>query len=90
MKDIMSFWLDLDVAGFRVDAFNHMFEDPQFRDEPTNSWANENTYDYTTHIYTKDLVYFGQIEKFNFVNYFVELIYIARSIRYDISIPKTY
>lgn len=56
MKDVMTYWLEKDVAGFRVDAFNHMFEDSQFRDEQINDWANENTYDYTTHEYTKDLV----------------------------------
>jgi alpha-glucosidase len=34
MYDVMRFWLDKGVAGFRLDAVPSLFEDPQFRDEP--------------------------------------------------------
>lgn len=36
MKDILRFWLDLGVDGFRVDAIWHMSKDAEFRDEPLN------------------------------------------------------
>ncbi|HEX4774272.1 MAG TPA: alpha-amylase family glycosyl hydrolase [Candidatus Saccharimonadales bacterium] len=35
-KEIMRFWLDRGVDGFRVDAVSFMAKDPQFRDEPLN------------------------------------------------------
>jgi len=34
MYDMMRFWLDKGVAGFRLDAVPSLFEDPQLRDEP--------------------------------------------------------
>lgn len=53
----MTYWLEKGVAGFRIDAFNHMFEDQKFLDEEINPWITDpNAYDYTNHIYTKDLV----------------------------------
>lgn len=55
MESVLAFWLDRGAAGFRLDAINHMFEDAELRDEPVNSWAQPDTYDYTDHIYTKDL-----------------------------------
>lgn len=54
MEDILGFWLSKGAAGFRLDAINHMYEDKEMRDEPVNSWAQPDTYDYTDHIYTKD------------------------------------
>nr|XP_023020900.1 maltase 1-like isoform X1 [Leptinotarsa decemlineata] len=57
MKDILRYWLDQGVDGFRVDAVPYLFEDPHFRDEPLayghNSYDvnNKNCLD---HIYTKD------------------------------------
>ncbi|CAH0388137.1 unnamed protein product [Bemisia tabaci] len=36
LKDIMKFWLDMGVDGFRMGAVAHLIEDPQFRDE--NPW----------------------------------------------------
>lgn len=57
MEKVLSFWLEKGVAGFRIDAINHMFEDAKFRDEPRNEWNTDpNSYDYLNHIYTKDLV----------------------------------
>lgn len=53
----MTFWLDLGVAGFRIDAVPHLFEDTQNRDEPLshNPDVTPDDYDYLNHIYTKDL-----------------------------------
>lgn len=36
MKDIMRFWLDRGVDGFRVDAVRFMGKDPAFQDNPKN------------------------------------------------------
>ncbi|HEY9712402.1 MAG TPA: alpha-amylase family glycosyl hydrolase, partial [Chroococcales cyanobacterium] len=34
MYDVVRFWLDRGVAGFRLDAIARLFEDPQLRDNP--------------------------------------------------------
>lgn len=34
--DVIRFWLNRGVDGFRVDALPYLFEDEQFRDEPYN------------------------------------------------------
>jgi alpha-glucosidase len=34
MSDIMRYWLDRGVAGFRLDAIGALYEDPQLRDAP--------------------------------------------------------
>jgi alpha-glucosidase len=36
MMDVMKFWLDKGVDGFRVDVMWHMIKDGQFRDNPPN------------------------------------------------------
>jgi alpha-glucosidase len=36
MLDVMRFWLDKGVDGFRVDALWHVIKDEQFRDNPLN------------------------------------------------------
>ena len=57
MADVLNFWLETGVAGFRVDAVNHLFEDDQFLDEPRNPEVeNPEDYEYNLHIYTKDQV----------------------------------
>ncbi|XP_065090958.1 maltase A3-like [Ochlerotatus camptorhynchus] len=60
MKDVLLFWLDLGVDGFRVDSVGCMFEVPadengDFPDEPL-SGATDDTEDfaYLEHIYTID------------------------------------
>ncbi len=40
LYDIMRFWLDKGVAGFRLDAVTSLFEDSQFRDEPYLEGSN--------------------------------------------------
>lgn len=37
IKDVMRFWLDLGVDGFRVDAVYWMAKDPFFRNDPVNT-----------------------------------------------------
>src|SRR5919202_5371873 len=36
MLDVLRFWLDRGVDGFRVDAVHHLFEDAALRDNPAN------------------------------------------------------
>ena len=36
MLDVLRFWLDRGVDGFRVDAIWHLVKDPEFRDNPAN------------------------------------------------------
>jgi alpha-glucosidase len=36
MLDVLRFWLDRGVDGFRVDAIHHLFEDERLRDNPPN------------------------------------------------------
>lgn len=57
MTNVLNFWMNKGVSGFRVDAINHMFESSNFEDEPRNIYNNDpDSYDYVDHIYTKDLV----------------------------------
>ncbi|XP_058449982.1 maltase 2-like [Malaya genurostris] len=56
MKEVMRFWLAKGVAGFRIDAVNHLFEVEDFRDEPeTGTDRDPLSYGFTHHYYTKDL-----------------------------------
>ncbi|XP_058984695.1 maltase 2 isoform X2 [Musca domestica] len=56
MDDVITFWLDKGVSGFRVDAVNHLFEDPELKDEPLSGKIQDrSSHLYTEHIYTKDL-----------------------------------
>ncbi len=43
-KDILKFWLDRGVAGFRFDAITTLFEDPQMRDDEVLKDKNGNSY----------------------------------------------
>ena len=57
MKDVLKFWMDRGVEGFRVDAILHLFEDEQLRDEPKSNIPNvpEDEWLYLDHIYTRNL-----------------------------------
>ncbi|MGZ9165881.1 MAG: alpha-amylase family glycosyl hydrolase, partial [Anaerolineales bacterium] len=56
MLDIMRFWLDRGVDGFRVDVIGLIMKDPLFRDEPPNpAWNGVNPFASLQHIYTANL-----------------------------------
>ncbi|HEX6270563.1 MAG TPA: alpha-amylase family glycosyl hydrolase [Anaerolineales bacterium] len=56
MLDVMRFWLERGVDGFRVDVIGLMMKDPLFRDEPPNpAWDGVNKYASLQHIYTANL-----------------------------------
>ncbi|KAH8410913.1 hypothetical protein KR222_008912 [Zaprionus bogoriensis] len=59
MLEVLEFWLDRGVDGFRIDAVPHIYEhrnaDGSYPDEPISGWSiNPEAYDYHDHIYTKD------------------------------------
>jgi len=46
----------LGIAGFRWDAVTHMFEDPEWLDEPlSGNDVSPDDYNYLKHIYTQNL-----------------------------------
>jgi len=55
MYDVLRFWLDRGVAGFRIDAVSRLFEDPGLHDDPilpgTNAYGDPNI----DHKYTDNL-----------------------------------
>ena len=56
MLDVMRFWLDKGVDGFRVDVIWMMMKDEQFRDEPPNpDWDGVDPHGSIQHIYTNNL-----------------------------------
>ncbi|HET9588548.1 MAG TPA: alpha-amylase family glycosyl hydrolase [Anaerolineales bacterium] len=56
MLDVMRFWLDRGVDGFRVDVIGLMMKDPLFRDEPLNpAWDGIRPFARLQHIYTANL-----------------------------------
>jgi len=67
MEDVIRFWLDLGVDGFRVDAVIFLLEDVKLRNEPANPTyvdtlncsainnTNKDCYNSLDHIYTKDI-----------------------------------
>jgi alpha-glucosidase len=57
LTDIITFWMQKGVDGFRVDAINHSFEVKDFADEPyINPLGDPTLYTNIDHIYTRDLV----------------------------------
>jgi alpha-glucosidase len=56
MHDVMRFWLDRGVDGFRVDVIWHLIKDDQFRDNPPNPGFAEGMWPYTRllPVYTAD------------------------------------
>ncbi len=56
MLDVMRFWLDKGVDGFRVDVIWLMMKDAQFRNEPPNpNWDGVEPMFSLNHIYTQNL-----------------------------------
>lgn len=57
IKDVLTFWMDRGVDGFRVDAAPHIFEHDDFLDEPFSGDLQAKPYEYSflDHIYTRDL-----------------------------------
>jgi len=59
MKEVLKFWLEKGVDGFRVDAVAFLLEDNQFRNEPINpdfNGSNESDYNSLEHIYTTNVL----------------------------------
>ncbi|UAK23149.1 alpha-glucosidase [Sphingomonas nostoxanthinifaciens] len=55
MFDVMRFWLDRGVAGFRLDAIPTLFEDPGLRNEPESGGIDPFGAPNLRHIYTENL-----------------------------------
>ncbi|XP_052892698.1 maltase A1-like [Anopheles moucheti] len=55
MADMVRFWLDKGIDGFRIDAINHAYEDPQFRDERLIDPSGELIWENLDHEYTQNL-----------------------------------
>ncbi len=45
MYDVLRFWLDRGVDGFRIDVAHLLMKDPQFRDNPPDPAGRSNPYD---------------------------------------------
>ncbi|XP_011184391.1 maltase A3 [Zeugodacus cucurbitae] len=60
MNNVLRFWLDKGVDGFRIDAIYHAFEieadeNGDYPDEPVSGWSEDpQDYGYVRHIYTVD------------------------------------
>ncbi|XP_064535176.1 maltase 1 [Drosophila montana] len=55
MDEVLLYWLQKGVAGFRIDAVIYVYEDEQLRDEPlSGSTSDPNSVDYLEHIYTRN------------------------------------
>ncbi|XP_066994042.2 maltase 2 [Anabrus simplex] len=54
MKDVLRYWVDKGVDGFRVDAVPNMVEDINLHDELISGLVDDpDDYEYLTHIYTQ-------------------------------------
>uniref|UniRef100_A0A2H8TQA6 alpha-glucosidase n=1 Tax=Melanaphis sacchari TaxID=742174 RepID=A0A2H8TQA6_9HEMI len=57
MKEVLKFWLNAGIDGFRMDALPYIMEDDEFKDEPlidSNTKDDNYTYFLLDHIYTRD------------------------------------
>ncbi|XP_021941641.1 maltase 1-like isoform X2 [Zootermopsis nevadensis] len=55
MKNVLQFWLDQGVDGFRMDAVAHLLEDEELRDEPVKDEDSIDEYSQLDHKYTFNL-----------------------------------
>jgi len=56
MLDVLRFWIDRGVDGFRVDATRQLLKDPEWRDNPPNpDWDGVKEYDSLLPIHSADL-----------------------------------
>jgi alpha-glucosidase len=56
MLDVLRFWIDRGVDGFRVDATRQLLKDPDWRDNPPNpDWDRVTEYDSLLPIHSADL-----------------------------------
>ena len=55
MFNVMRFWLDRGVAGFRLDAITTLFEDPHLRDDPPLGGRNAQGDPNLSDVYTNNL-----------------------------------
>jgi alpha-glucosidase len=56
MLDVLRFWLDRGVDGFRVDALRQVLKDPEWRDNPSNpDWDGVKEYDSLLPVRSADL-----------------------------------
>lgn len=53
MWDVIRFWLDLGVDGFRLDVVNWFIKDERFRDNPRKPWGLR-PYDRQVHLYDRN------------------------------------
>jgi alpha-glucosidase len=53
MLDVLRFWLERGVDGFRIDVANFVLKDPQLRDNPPNPTAGTSSYKYLGHYDTQ-------------------------------------
>ncbi|XP_076288788.1 alpha-glucosidase-like [Lasioglossum baleicum] len=64
MQDVLRFWLNKGVDGFRVDAIPHLCEDARLLDEPLTGHTDDpNNYDYTVKKYTQSQPHTYEIVK---------------------------
>jgi len=55
LKDVMGFWMDKGVNGFRFDALKYLFENSSLPDEPfLPGKSNASEYIELNHLYTQD------------------------------------
>ncbi|HRH25849.1 MAG TPA: alpha-amylase family glycosyl hydrolase [Candidatus Paceibacterota bacterium] len=61
MSEVIDFWTRKGVSGFRLDALSHIYEDPDFKDEPANPRYRASpgvianaSYEALLHVYSKD------------------------------------
>ncbi|WP_295531106.1 alpha-glucosidase [uncultured Thioclava sp.] len=59
LLDVLRFWLERGVDGFRLDTVNYYFHDPELRDNPAMSpdperWPPLSTYDMQDHAFDKN------------------------------------